>query len=71
MELKQLAIIAVIFLVACTGSSKLSKDGNSMPGAWSVLVPLGPNVCPSIDGDYQILGMGKLEKGLSLTQTSP
>ncbi len=40
-----------------------------MPGAWSVVVPLGPNVCPSIDGDYQILGMGKLEKGLSLTQT--
>jgi len=56
-------------VVGCAGSTDLSQVGNSMPSGWSLVVPLEPKVCTSIDGDYQILGLGKVREGSSLIQT--
>ena len=53
----------------CVSSTNIGEIGNSMPGAWSVVFPDEQKTCASIDGDYQILGLGKLREGALLEKT--
>jgi hypothetical protein len=60
----------LVFCVAgCVGPTESKRAGNSMPEGWSVVLLADPNICASIDGDYQILGLGKLTDGSSVTET--
>jgi hypothetical protein len=59
----------VFSVVGCASSTDHIKNGNSMPEGWSVIVPPDLKVCVSINGDYQILGLGKLEQESPLTET--
>jgi hypothetical protein len=62
-------LIVALSIVGCAGSTGLNNVGNSMPDGWSVMVSNESGVCASIDGDYQVLGLGRDSEGASLIQT--
>ena len=67
----QITLIWFVFfsVVCCASSTDHIKNRNAMPEGWSVVVPPDLKVCASINGDYQNLGLGKLEEESSLTET--
>ena len=69
-KMKSTFIQFLFFCVTgCVSSTDIGEIGNSMPGGWSVVSPAEQETCASIDGDYQILGLGKLREGALLEKT--
>jgi hypothetical protein len=60
--------LSLVCVAGCVSSAQISKIESSMPADWSVIPPPGMNTCASIDGDYQIPGLGKQREGAPLEE---
>ena len=60
--------LAFICVAGCVSSAQKEKIEISMPEDWTVISPAEPDTCASIDGDYQIFGLGKQREGAPLEE---
>jgi len=60
--------LLIICQAGCAISTDFNENGNSMPNVWAIEAPHESKECVSIDGVYQIHGLGKLKEGDSLIE---